>query len=179
MFRNAAIIGVGQSAYTRRPEPGQTVLHFMRDAAVAALKDAQLSAKDIQGFAVASFSLAPDAAVDLAWKLGLVIGGRAPATLLATYHDERWPVGQKVLQRTDRLFSVVSSQEGWTTRVRNVVVPYVAPTLARIAPVRARAFAFVSQLGIRYREGAFVADAAPRQALRAWRKGVRAGRCVW
>ncbi|MBX9847326.1 MAG: thiolase family protein [Xanthobacteraceae bacterium] len=71
MFRNAAIIGVGQSAYTRRPEPGQTTLTFMRDAVVAALKDAQLSAKDIQGFAVASFSLAPDAAVDLAWKLGL------------------------------------------------------------------------------------------------------------
>jgi acetyl-CoA acetyltransferase len=71
MFRNSAIIGVGQSAYTRRPEPGQTVLHFMRDAVVAALEDAQLSAKDIQGFAVASFSLAPDAAIDLAWKLGL------------------------------------------------------------------------------------------------------------
>jgi acetyl-CoA acetyltransferase len=71
MFRNAAIIGVGQSAYTRRPEPGQTALHFVRDAVVAALKDAQLSAKDIQGLAVASFSLAPDAAVDLAWKLGL------------------------------------------------------------------------------------------------------------
>jgi acetyl-CoA acetyltransferase len=71
MFRNAAIIGVGQSAYTRRPEPGQTVLHFMRDAVMAALKDARLTAKDIQGFAVASFSLAPDAAVDLAWKLGL------------------------------------------------------------------------------------------------------------
>ncbi len=71
MFRNAAIIGVGQSAYTRRPEPGQTALHFMRDAVVAALKDAQLDAKDIQGFAVASFSLAPDAVVDLAWKLGL------------------------------------------------------------------------------------------------------------
>ena len=71
MFRNAAIIGVGQSAYTRRPEPGQTALTFMRDAVVAALKDAQLSAKDIQGLAVASFSLAPDAAVDLAWKLGL------------------------------------------------------------------------------------------------------------
>lgn len=71
MFRNAAIIGVGQSAYTRRPEPGQTALHFMRDAVVAALNDAQLSARDIQGLAVASFSLAPDAAVDLAWKLGL------------------------------------------------------------------------------------------------------------
>ena len=71
MFENAAIIGVGQSAYTRRPEPGQTALHFMRDAVVAALKDAGLNANDIQGMAVASFSLAPDAAVDLAWKLGL------------------------------------------------------------------------------------------------------------
>src|SRR4029079_15714882 len=71
MSENAAIIGVGQSAYTRRPEPGQTALHFMRDAVVAALTDASVGAKDIQGMAVASFSLAPDAAVDLAGKLGL------------------------------------------------------------------------------------------------------------
>src|SRR6185295_18345229 len=52
--------GVGQSAYTRRPEPGQTALHFMRDAVVAALTDASVGAKDIQGMAVASFSLAQD-----------------------------------------------------------------------------------------------------------------------
>jgi acetyl-CoA acetyltransferase len=71
MFNNAAIIGVGQSAYTRRPEPGQTTQIFMRDAVVAALKDAGLKATDIQGMAVASLSLAPDTAVDLAWKLGL------------------------------------------------------------------------------------------------------------
>src|SRR3954453_14272539 len=43
----------------------------MRDEVVAALDDAGLDANDIQGLAVASFSLAPDAAVDLAWKLGL------------------------------------------------------------------------------------------------------------
>ena len=71
MFNNAAIIGVGQSAYTRRPEAGQTTMHFMRDAVVAALKDASVAAREIQGLAVSSFSLAPDAAVDLAWKLGL------------------------------------------------------------------------------------------------------------
>jgi acetyl-CoA acetyltransferase len=71
MFRNAAIVGVGQSAYTRRPEPGQTALTFMRDAALAAMADAGLRPNDVQGLAVASFSLAPDAAVDLAWKLGL------------------------------------------------------------------------------------------------------------
>ena len=71
MFQNSAIVGVGQSAYTRRPEPGQSVLTFMRDAVVAALKDAGIDAGDVSGMAVASFSLAPDAAVDLAWKLGL------------------------------------------------------------------------------------------------------------
>ena len=71
MFKNAAIIGTGQSAYTRRPEPGQTTQTFMRDAVVAALKDAGLDANDIQGMAVSSLSLAPDMAVDLAWKLGL------------------------------------------------------------------------------------------------------------
>jgi acetyl-CoA acetyltransferase len=67
----AAIIGVGQSAYTRRPIPGQSTHTFIRDAVVAALRDAAIDARDVQGMAVASFSLAPDTAVDLAWKLGL------------------------------------------------------------------------------------------------------------
>jgi acetyl-CoA acetyltransferase len=68
---NAAIIGVGQSAYVRHPQPGQTTHTFIRDAVVAALRDAEMDARDIQGMAVTSFSLAPDTAVDLAWKLGL------------------------------------------------------------------------------------------------------------
>lgn len=71
MFNNAAIIGVGQSAYVRRPQPGQSTHTFIRDAVVAALKDAQIDGKEIQGIAVTSFSLAPDTAVDLAWRLGL------------------------------------------------------------------------------------------------------------
>src|SRR5215510_856326 len=50
MRTNAAIIGVGQSAYTRRPQPGQSTHTFIRDAVVAALADAE---------------------IDLAWKLGL------------------------------------------------------------------------------------------------------------
>ena len=36
---SAAIIGVGQSAYARRPEPGQSTHTFIRDAAVAALAE--------------------------------------------------------------------------------------------------------------------------------------------
>src|SRR5947207_10510199 len=70
MHTNVAIIGVGQSAYTRRPQPEQSTHTFIRDAVVAALNDAEIDARDVDGMAVASFSLAPDAGVDLAWKLG-------------------------------------------------------------------------------------------------------------
>ena len=52
-MRSAAIIGVGQSAYVRRPEPGQSTHTFIRDAVVAALADAALDARDVQGMAVA------------------------------------------------------------------------------------------------------------------------------
>ena len=71
MHVNAAIIGVGQSAYVRRPQGGQCTQTFMRDAVIAALADAQIAAGEVDGLAVASLSLAPDTAVDLAWKLGL------------------------------------------------------------------------------------------------------------
>ena len=39
-------------------------------------------------------------AVNLGWKLGQVIKKRSPQSLLDTYHDERHPVGARVLQTT-------------------------------------------------------------------------------
>ncbi|MFD5818881.1 FAD-dependent monooxygenase [Streptomyces sp. NPDC127038] len=39
-------------------------------------------------------------AVNLGWKLGSVVGGRAPESLLDTYHAERHPVGERVLHNT-------------------------------------------------------------------------------
>jgi acetyl-CoA acetyltransferase len=71
MFANAAIIGVGQSAYTRHPQPGESTHSFIRDAVAAALEDGGIEGREIDGMAAASLSLAPDTAVDLAWKLGL------------------------------------------------------------------------------------------------------------
>jgi 2-polyprenyl-6-methoxyphenol hydroxylase-like FAD-dependent oxidoreductase len=114
-------------------------------------------------------------AANLAWKLALVLRGRAPAALLDTYNAERWPVGRKILERTDRLFAMVSSQSGWLATLRNALVPIVAPLLTRAAPIRARAFHFVSQLGIRYHPNGFVADAPANGAPSVWRHGVVAG----
>jgi hypothetical protein len=51
------------------------------------------------------------------------------------------------------------------------VLPFLAPTLTAIAPIRAFAVRFISQLGIRYRPNAFLLDATPN----AWRGGVAPG----
>jgi acetyl-CoA acetyltransferase len=70
-FGNTAIIGVGQSKYVRRPEPHQLPHLFIRDALVAALADTGLKHTDIDGLSVATMSIGPDVAIDLAWRLGL------------------------------------------------------------------------------------------------------------
>src|SRR5258707_14809004 len=46
-------------AYTRRPEPGQTALHFMRDAVAAAVQDPGPNAAAIQGVGGAAVSRPP------------------------------------------------------------------------------------------------------------------------
>jgi len=65
------IIGVGQSEYTRHPSESQTIQNLMRDATNIALNDANLLLKDIDGLAIASFSITPDSAIDIAWRFGL------------------------------------------------------------------------------------------------------------
>ena len=70
---SAYIVGIGETARVRHPEPSQSTLTFMRDAAMLAMRDVGLGLRDIDGFAVASFSLEPDRAVDVAWRLGLSV----------------------------------------------------------------------------------------------------------
>ncbi|MFZ0040408.1 MAG: thiolase family protein [Solirubrobacteraceae bacterium] len=68
---DAVIVGSGQSLYARHPPPGTTTLQVLAQAARAAREDAGLDAAQLDGLAVSSFSLAPDQAVDFAWRLGL------------------------------------------------------------------------------------------------------------
>ena len=66
-----AVIGTGESPYTRHSVPGTATRDVLADAVVRALADAGLRPGDVDGFGVASFTLGPDHAVDLAWRLGL------------------------------------------------------------------------------------------------------------
>jgi acetyl-CoA acetyltransferase len=71
MGEQPVIAGCFETPYTRHAAPATTTLHLLGEAAEGALADANLSADAIDGLAVASFSLAPDHAIDLAWRLGL------------------------------------------------------------------------------------------------------------
>lgn len=67
------VVGIGETLRVRHPGVSQTTLTFMRDAVQVALQDAGVRLGDIDGFAVASFSLDPDRAIDAAWRLGLSV----------------------------------------------------------------------------------------------------------
>jgi acetyl-CoA acetyltransferase len=69
----ARIVGAGEAAYERHPAAERRTETFIAAAVVAALADAGVGHGEVDGFGVASFSLAPDHAIDLAWKLGLTV----------------------------------------------------------------------------------------------------------
>lgn len=110
---------------------------------------------------------------NLGWKLAMVTRGLADARILDSYHLERWPVGRTLLRATDRLFGVFARSVSGSRMVmslRRVLVRQVVARALSRPRVRALAFHFVSQLGIRYRSSPAVTEGAPQL-----RGGPRAG----
>jgi acetyl-CoA acetyltransferase len=67
----AVITGAAEPPYQRHPDPGITTQRLLADAFVAALENAGARREDVDGLGVSSFTLGPDNAIDLAWKLGV------------------------------------------------------------------------------------------------------------
>lgn len=88
---------------------------------------------------------------NLAWKLALVLQGRAPESLVESYGTEREPVGRKLLEGTDRLFGFAAAKGPLARFIRNRMVPVVAPVVS-LPIFQRRLVRFVSQLYVRYRE---------------------------
>lgn len=101
-------------------------------------------------------------AVNLGWKLALVARGAAPATLLDSYDEERRPVGRRLLQLTDRLFSLATSPNPVVTWLRNRVLPVAAPRLLSTPARRRLVFRFISELQINYAGSSLCGDAGER-----------------
>lgn len=83
-------------------------------------------------------------AMNLGWKLGLVVRGAAPDTLLDTYHAERHPIGARVLQGT-LAQNALMREEDRVEALRDVL----DEVLALDGP-RTHLAARFSGLGIRY-----------------------------
>src|SRR6185437_15733884 len=88
---------------------------------------------------------------------------------------ERWPVGDKVLKFTDRVFASLTAQSGWAAGLRSALLPMLAATISNVGAARNRAFHFISQLGIRYHESIAVQDEAAGRAHWRFREGLTAG----
>ncbi|MBY4895920.1 FAD-dependent monooxygenase [Cupriavidus sp. AU9028] len=90
-------------------------------------------------------------AINLAWKLAAVCKGEAAPALLDTYELERRAFAERLVETTDRVFSLATSESRLASVVRQHLVPSVASLGYGIRPVRQRMFRVISQTLIDYR----------------------------
>jgi len=82
---------------------------------------------------------------NLAWKLAYHLKGHAKASLLNTYNEERLPFAKWLLGFTDRGFTLMSSRDWWTLRLRKYIMLNIIGFMFKMKKVRARMFAIFSQ----------------------------------
>ena len=92
-------------------------------------------------------------AVNLAWKLAAVLGGRASAGLLDSYEAERIPFARSLVKTTDRIFEAIVGRGLFSKLTRGVFAPYLLPLALRFSAARRAQFRLVSQTRITYRGG--------------------------
>lgn len=90
-------------------------------------------------------------AMNLAWKIAAVLGGRANADLLDTYEPERIAFARRLVATTDRVFKATTSESKLAELVRLEVLPRLLPPIAGTHLGQRLLFATVSQTGIEYR----------------------------
>jgi 2-polyprenyl-6-methoxyphenol hydroxylase-like FAD-dependent oxidoreductase len=101
-------------------------------------------------------------AANLAWKVALVERGIAPSRLLATYHDERHPVGAAVLRQSGAMLRV-SMAEGLAGFARD----HLAPAALSIPALRERLVAFLTEEAVSYRFGPLADGSGHRHGVRS------------
>jgi len=92
--------------------------------------------------------------INLSWKLALVIQGKAPATLLDTYEQDRLPVMRNVLSKTENLTGLIGAESPLLRSVFNHLAPYVGGNYL----VQETGAAEISQLSLGYRHSPLSAN---------------------
>jgi 2,4-dichlorophenol 6-monooxygenase len=107
-------------------------------------------------------------AYNLAWKLALVLDGKAAPSLLDSYDAERAPIGKQIVLRANQSieeFGPIFEALGDDMEVRKENSPRGAESRAKLkAAIELKNYEFNAhgvELGHRYRSGAVVPDGAP------------------
>ena len=93
-------------------------------------------------------------AMNLGWKLAMVLDGRAPDNLLDTYESERIGFARKLVETTDRAFTQVVATGVKGVLVRRFLLPLAFAVGTSTAFGRRAAFRLISQIGIEYEDSA-------------------------
>ncbi|PSB14928.1 pentachlorophenol monooxygenase [Phormidesmis priestleyi ULC007] len=100
---------------------------------------------------------------NLAWKLALVLQGKADKKLLETYSEERLENAKHLLQTTDRAFQIAAGSEGFLAFLRLNVLPFVAQYILSFDAVKQFIFPMLSQIGIQYRRSSLSQHTADKK----------------
>ena len=103
-------------------------------------------------------------AYNLGWKLALVARGEAPASILDSYNEERFPVGEKLLRGTDFVFGLVA-RGGFIARALRSLAPGIGVRLISTGFIGRKASRLVSQTTIRYRHSSLVSEGPGASSL--------------
>jgi 2-polyprenyl-6-methoxyphenol hydroxylase-like FAD-dependent oxidoreductase len=96
-------------------------------------------------------------AYNLGWKLGLVLNGRSPASLLDSYHPERHQAGRDMLCLSDHLHRTVLREDPHLS-LSEGVRQRLATVLANQEVMQQRMRRAVAELNIAYRHSPIVAE---------------------
>lgn len=93
-------------------------------------------------------------AFNLAWKLALVLRGKAPETLLNTYEEERLPIAKAVLRETGSRDSIYFAQ----SPVMNFIRKRIAGPLLNQPTIKEMFLYKLAELNINYRASSLAQD---------------------
>jgi hypothetical protein len=103
-------------------------------------------------------------AANLGWKLAFAAAGTDPDRLLASYEQERRPVGRQVVALTRAVFWAEASTDPLASFLRGVLAPLGAPVVPHVLRVRlltATALRVLSQFGVSYRDSPLSVEGSP------------------
>lgn len=104
---------------------------------------------------------------NLAWKIKTAMMNPASSNkILKTYELERLPIAKKLLNFTDRFFSMGVTRNKIVIGLRNLILPIVGQTLMNHVQGKKMIFKFMSQLNIHYHSN-FVVKGSHNKMLEA------------